>query len=236
MMTLETTVGEMVVERPSRARVFERHRIDYCCGGKMTLSAACARRGLDPQQVLAEIEANDQAVAPDETDWNQSPLPSLVDHLLDTHHVYLREAMERLAFLAEKVARVHGEHHPELQEVHGLFEKFRQEMIDHMAKEEQILFPAIGKLVEGSDAPFPFPIDRPIGVMNSEHEEAGRDLERLRDLTSGYRLPEDACNSYRALFSGLSELEQDTFQHIHKESNILFPRAIALLDRAGSRA
>jgi regulator of cell morphogenesis and NO signaling len=229
-LTPASQVGQLVAERASRAKIFERFGIDYCCGGKISLEAACARKGIDPTVLLAAIEALDAALAdrPAERDWTSAPLPELVDHVLTTHHAYLREAMPRLAFLVAKVARVHGDAHPELAEVLAVYTKFHAEMDAHMAKEEQVLFPLIVGLAEGKPRSFGPPVQAPIAVMEAEHDDAGRDLEAINRLTGGHAVPEGACNSYRAMLDGLRELELDTFRHIHLENNVLFPRALAI--------
>ncbi|HEY9721723.1 MAG TPA: iron-sulfur cluster repair di-iron protein [Oscillatoriaceae cyanobacterium] len=234
-LTADLTVGQMVAERPSRAKVFERHAIDYCCGGKLSLAAICGKKGLDARAILTELAAHDAAHGrTDEQDWSERSLAELARYIVTIHHAFLREAMPRLAALSQKVARVHGPEHPELLEVARVFAKFQLEMDVHMQKEEGVLFPAIAGLEQGNAGHMP--IQFPIRAMESEHDDAGRDLEQLRELTSDYALPPDACNSYRALFDGLQEVEVDTHLHIHLENNVLFPRAIALSEssRLGS--
>lgn len=229
-LTPQATVGQLVAERASRAKVFERFGIDYCCGGKISVAEACGRKGVDPVAVMAALDALDAALGAnvDERDWSTAPLDTLVQHILTTHHAYLNEAMPRLAFLVSKVARVHGDSHPELLEVLSFYNKFHAEMVAHMGKEEAILFPLILGLAKGEDVGFAPPVAAPISVMEAEHDGAGRDLEAINRLTNGYVPPESACNSYRAMLDGLRELEQDTHRHIHLENNVLFPRAIEL--------
>lgn len=233
-LTPQATVGQLVVERPSRAKVFERFGIDYCCGGKMSIADACSRKGIDPIAVIASIEALDAAlgVTSVERDWSTAPLDELVDHIVATHHGYLREAMPRLSFLVSKVARVHGDTHPELAEVATIYAKFYADMDAHMAKEEAILFPLIKSLAAGESTGFGPPVGAPISVMEAEHDIAGRDLEAINELTNGFSVPPEACNSYRAMLDGLREIELDTFRHIHLENNVLFLRAQALTTSA----
>ncbi len=226
-LTLSTAIGRIAADNPASVAVFERHGLDYCCGGKQSLAEACDRQGIVAEAVLAEILeiVNTSSVEPEDAiDWTKQPLPDLVDHLLRTHHAYLHENLERLDVLADKVARVHGENHPELVSVRNVYGKFFAELSQHMRKEEMILFPGILR-IEGEDASFP--IWQPIAVMESEHDQAGQDLAKLRELTGGYQVPEDACTSYRMLMDGLARMESDTITHIHKENNILFPRAMS---------
>lgn len=230
-LTPDVSVGQLVAERPGRAKIFEKYRIDYCCGGKLSVAAICEKKGIDPEALLAEI-ARAELVGdptPEET-WLKRPIPELVAHILETHHAFLKEAMPRLEFLTTKVARVHGDDHPELHEVASVFAKFKADMEQHMGKEENVLFPLMLKIAAGqasaSEGSF---VAHPIRAMESEHDGAGRDLEKIRELTGDFVPPEGACNSYRAMLDGLLEIEADTFVHVHKENNVLFPRVLGSL-------
>lgn len=222
------SVAELLLENPSRAAIFERHRIDYCCGGKKPLSEACARRGADAQAVALELaQCAPSGEEPRCGDWTKRPCADLIAHIVDVHHAFLRRELPRLALLAAKVARVHGDRAPETVEIAAVFDAMRAELEDHMMKEEQVLFPSVAGMEAGRDSPFPT-IGAPISCMEHEHDDAGRALERLRELTRGHEPPADACNSWRVLYHGLRELESDLHQHIHEENNVLFPRAMAL--------
>jgi len=226
------TVGELVAERPARSRVFEELRIDYCCGGNLSLDEACARRGLELEAVHRRLADADAEGAADEgTDWRSVSLADLCGHIVATHHGFLRRELPRLRDLLGKLVRAHGERHPELQDVLSVFEPFADELTAHMAKEEQVLFPLITWIESGDVPPTPF-VFQPIGVMQAEHDDAGRALAEMRRLTGGYSVPADGCNTYRAGMAGLAELEADMHEHVHKENNILFPRAARLVTGA----
>lgn len=228
---LTTTVGQLVAERPGRARVFEQFGIDYCCGGKVPLQEACATGGIEAQAVLRALHQADANPAPtDSADWAHAPLAELITNILETHHAYLRRELPRLTQIAGKVLEVHGTRHPELSEVQAVYDDLRAELQMHMMKEEQVLFPMIQAMEADGvvAAAHCGSVQNPIRVMEHEHDSAGAALLRLRTLTGGYIPPADACNTYRAFLSGLAELEQDLHQHIHKENNILFPRAVEL--------
>jgi regulator of cell morphogenesis and NO signaling len=224
------TVGEMVAERPTRARVFERLGIDYCCGGKQPLETACRQKGLDAALVAEELAAFEQSdQSPAEPGWINSRLTDLIDHILTTHHVYLKRELPRLYEIVDKVVAAHGANHPELADVRHTFAMLKAELDEHMIKEENILFPTIVAMETGRQGPLHCGgIDRPIAVMEHEHDSAGRALATLRQLTHDYRAPDDACNTYRVMLSSLAELEADLHQHISKENNILFPRSMQL--------
>lgn len=231
--TLQTTVGDMVTQRPARSRVFEKLGIDYCCGGKKPLAEACAAKGLDAQTVLSMLLATETAADahPQEQAWSELSLTELADHIERTHHAYLRQELPRLGAMVRKVAAVHGERYPWMLEVDGIFAGFVAELDSHMLKEEQILFPMIRGMEGGTpqQAGDCGPgIENPIRVMEHEHDDAGRALQRMRDLTNGFTPPPDACNTFRAMLDGLAELEIDMHRHVHKENSILFPKALDL--------
>jgi len=227
-MDMNTPVGTLVANDPSLARVFEELRIDYCCHGDASLAVACQQRQLDPEEVLRRLNQSEGA-PPDTRNWAAAPLTELCDHIEQTHHAYLRKELPRLEQLTAKVAEVHGSRHPELNEVQTVFQALQAELVPHMMKEEQILFPAIRQL-EAASQPLSLPfgtVQNPIRMMEHEHDVAGNSLGKLHELTGGYQIPRDACNTYCALLQGLHALELDLHQHIHKENNILFPRAVA---------
>ncbi len=228
------TVGELVAQRISRARVFERFGIDYCCGGKTPLIEACANGDVELNDVLEALrEAEAHSPSDQEKDWSQESMSALVDHILATHHAFLREELPRLVELTEKVVAAHSERHPEVRLVREVCLSLKNELEMHMGKEEEILFPMVKQIDSGriGAAGHCGSVVNPIQVMEQEHDNAGKALARLRDLTNGFVPPEDACVTYRALLDGLAGLEADLHLHIHKENNILFPKAI----RAESR-
>jgi len=226
----QTTVGELVKDRPARSRIFEQLQIDYCCGGKIPLAEACAKKGLDADDVLSRIQQAD-ADADDASlvDADAMGLAELADHIEQTHHAYLREELPRLDFMTRKVAAVHGDHEPRLHAIRETFVAFQEELRNHMMKEEQVLFPMI-RQVEQADGPIKFhcgSLANPIRMMEHEHDNAGNALEQFRELTDGYTPPDWACNTFRAMYDALADLEPNMHQHVHKENNVLFPKALA---------
>jgi regulator of cell morphogenesis and NO signaling len=228
------TVGEIAVRHPHSIRVFERFGIDYCCGGEKPLGVACAEKDLEISAVLDALAAETLAGAVEETDWSRQKLSALCEHIVSRHHAFLRDQLPRLAQLAEKVAGKHAGHHPELRDIRAAFDELNTEITQHLAKEEQVLFPYLDQLeasaaVGGAKPQSCFgSVASPISVMMAEHDGAGRMLEELRRLSNGYNAPADGCASFRAFYDCLHDLEQDLHQHIHLENNILFPRAIEL--------
>lgn len=232
--TFETTIRDIVAEDFRAAAVFQKFAIDFCCGGDRTLTAVCQENGLSAETILADLEracGPDAAEAPRYADWDAA---TLVAHIIEHHHSYVREALPVIKAHTEKVARVHGERHPEMLEVDRLFADVVAEMTSHMFKEEQILFPFIVSLeraaVEGSPSPrAPFgTVGNPIRMMEHEHESAGGALARIRELTNAYTSPEDGCTTFRVCLRELAAFERDLHTHVHLENNVLFPKALRL--------
>lgn len=220
-ITTDTTVGQLAAEHPLATRVFARHGFDYCCGGGRPLGEVCHEKGLDTERVLEEIRTEVETSAVSDERWDQAPLGALIEHILVAYHRALHEELPRLESMARKVLDVHRDKDPErLAELLTVYLGLRAELEQHMAKEEQILFPLIEQ-GRGAMA------DGPISVMRHEHDSAATALRRLRELTNGYEVPPEACNTWRALWHGLAALEESLHEHIHLENNILFPRALA---------
>jgi regulator of cell morphogenesis and NO signaling len=230
-ITSENTVGGLVAERIDRARVFEKFGIDYCCNGNRPLTEACSALTISIDEVISALNDADSATsATDSIDFNSIEPVELIDHILSTHHEYMRQELPRLVSIAQTVADAHADKDSRVLEINSVIREMAEELMEHMAKEEQILFPFIRDLAEKQQVPFaPFgSMANPIKAMESEHDDAGRALERLRVLTNNYTVPEWACRTYEVLMESLQKLEWDLHQHIHKENNILFPKAIAM--------
>jgi regulator of cell morphogenesis and NO signaling len=236
MINSSMTVREVAIQLPQSTRLFEKLKLDYCCGGNRLLKDACTSIGVEVGELMAMLEVVNQSEPQDNgaVDFQKFSLSELIAHILDTHHVFTKQEMARLEVLSKKVIAAHGENHPELHKVGALFDALCADLKPHMFKEEQILFPYILALVQAGSqnrpAPFaPFgTVNNPVRMMVMEHDMAGEILRELRITTSNYSTPADGCISYRTLYDALEALERDLHQHIHLENNILFPRAIEL--------
>jgi regulator of cell morphogenesis and NO signaling len=217
-------VSDLVLADPRRARVFEELGIDYCCGGRTPLADACGALDLDTDDVIALLAEPRDASAED-VDWTAAPIADLVRHIVTTHHAYLRDELEPLRALVAKVARAHGDAHPELHDVQVTFERTADELARHLAEEELVAFPACVAAAAGEAHAA---LAEPLAALVHDHDDLAAGLRTLRTLTNGYTPPADACNSYRAMLDRLATLEGDTHRHVHEENNILFPRALAL--------
>ncbi len=229
-MNIEVTasLGDLVAQDPRRSRILGDLGIDYCCNGHRTLEEAVVAAGLDVGEVAAALDlpADPAGAVRESTGRRPGGNSELAHEIVDTHHAYMWAEMPRIAELLAKVVSVHGDVHPELVEVQEVFTGALSDLEPHMTKEERSVFPAISRLERGGRAAAGGSLAEPIAALRREHEAIGRTLKRLRELTTGYTPPADACASYRALYSALAEMEHDLHVHIHKENNILFPSVL----------
>ena len=232
MITTDMTVRDVANELPQSTRLFEKLKIDYCCGGNQTLAEGCTSAGVDVYAVIQMLAEATQQKSEDVVDFTSASLPQLITHIVDTHHVFTKSEMDRLQLLADKVLAAHGGNHPELVHLDELLTRLCDDLKPHMFKEEHVLFPYIFALAKAADqqgaVPFaPFgTVNNPIRMMMREHDTAGEILRELRKLTFDYKVPADACISYQTLYQALENFEKDLHQHIHLENNILFPKAL----------
>jgi regulator of cell morphogenesis and NO signaling len=226
------SVRDFVLDQPGSAQVFEHFGIDYCCGGSHTLAEACKLANRSIEEVAAALEKCD--AAPPEQDWRTATLTELVQHIVDTHHAFTQAEIARLTGLIAKVVASHGQSHPELSGVQMTFAGLAEELLEHMRKEETMLFPYIAQIEEAARMKRQLPqpmfgtVQNPVAVMIMEHEASGQALEKIRETTKDYAVPSDGCASYQHLYQALPRFAADLHRHIHLENNILFPRVIEL--------
>ena len=228
------TLAQIVNENHKTAYVFEKYHLDFCCKGKRLLQQACDEIKLPVEQVIAELKdlANDSKV---NVDFEKVRLTQLADYIVLTHHDYVKKEMPLIYSYLQKIAAKHGDRHPEMLQVFNAFIELKEDMTEHMEKEEVILFPRIKMIEHHSNENSGAQINRayvesPITMMEQEHENAGDILAQIRKLTSNYALPPDACTTYRLSFAALQAFEMDLHQHIHLENNVLFPKTIRLFN------
>lgn len=231
---LNSTIGEIVAADYRTAKVFESHGIDFCCGGKIALSAICQEKGINPDTLLREIETIKNEHIDRSQNYTSWELPFLVDYIVNTHHAYLKENDDQIASYARKIAGVHGAHHPEVIEIATIFEKIATDMAAHLREEEEVFFPAIKRAyAERKTGNTPSQEDcnvirESLAKLGREHEEIGDAIHTIRHLSKDYALPEDACNTFMITYQKLKEFEDDLHKHVHLENNILFPKASQL--------
>lgn len=224
-----TTIGDIVAADFRTASVFEQFGIDFCCGGRRSVAEACRAAAVEPAALQRALDTLPAHTSGDEdvTGW---PVNRLIDHIVDTHHAYVRSALPTLHRYFAKLVEVHGGRHPELARVASSIQRTGRDLLQHMMKEEHVLFPYIRALAsptEGIRASSPFgTVENPIRMMEREHRDAGDEMRQIRELTSGYTPPPDACTTYRVAFDELERFDRDLQRHVHLENNVLFPRAI----------
>lgn len=229
-----TTIGEIVAADYRTAEIFEKHGIDFCCGGKIPLAEACKATGIELAALTSELESLQHAPVDRSQNYSSWSLAFLADYIINTHHAYLKDNDEQIAAYARKIASVHGERHPEVVRIATLFEKIVTDMVAHLKKEEEVFFPALKRAETARTAGGePAAGDREtihstLITLQREHEEVGDAIHDIRRLANGFRLPADACNTFMLTYRKLEEFEQDLHKHVHLENNILFPKAARL--------
>jgi regulator of cell morphogenesis and NO signaling len=233
-ITGNKTIGEIVAADFRTATVFENHGIDFCCGGKVPLSATCMEKGLDLAAITNELEAVQSEPAERTQNYASWSLSFLADYIINTHHAYLKENDEQIAAYARKIAGVHGAHHPEVIRIATIFEKIATDMVGHLKEEEEVFFPAlkradVAKIASATpDAEDRDTIRGSLLRLHREHEEIGAAVHEIRHLSGEYAIPDDVCNTFMLTYRKLKEFEDDLHKHVHLENNILFPKASEL--------
>jgi regulator of cell morphogenesis and NO signaling len=241
-MSLDTTktVRELAIEMPGATRIFETLKIDYCCGGHVPFAEACEKAGVEVETIACLLEQAHESPLPIDMSksFQDMSLAELSGYIVHKHHTFARDEAERITALLEKVYSAHGANHPELLNIKSAFQILREDLLQHMLKEERVLFPYITRLESAVDTYQPVPqppfgtVRNPIAMMMREHDAAGDLLRQMREWSLNYAVPPDACISYRTLYGALEAYEADLHQHIHLENNILFPSALEIENRA----
>jgi regulator of cell morphogenesis and NO signaling len=232
--TSENMVKDIALSNSTARKIPEDAGLDYCCGGGKSLQEACLHADVPAGQILKRLHENSLDVSSNVAYWTSAPLADLTRYIRERHHRYVREAIPRVQSLLGKVAAKHGQNHPEIVEIRRLFTEVGREMIMHMQKEEQILFPYIDALEQANsthravEPPFFQTVRNPIHAMMREHDAAGDLVKQIRKASSDYAPPADACTSFEALYQDLMEFEADLHDHVRLENNILFPRAVEM--------
>lgn len=222
------TVGEIVTNDIRTSAAFKRVGIDFCCGGKQLFTEACLEKGIDTEQLEKDIlKATEEPFNEFMNFKNWDPV-FLSDYIVNTHHKFVLKNLPDLVFYTQKIANVHGVNHPELIEVANLFSKINDELLQHLKNEEEVLFPAIKEAANTNSSTAKQTIKSEIERMLGEHELAGGAMDHINEITNGYQVPADGCNTFRAAFDLLEKFEDDLHTHVHLENNILYPKALTI--------
>jgi len=222
------TVGEIVANDFRTASIFKESGIDFCCGGKQSINEACHEKGIDQKVLLGKIKALEFSPVIPSQNFKEWELDFLSDYIVNTHHKYVLKTLPELIFYTQKIADVHSDHHPELIEIASIFSQINDELLQHLKNEEEVLFPAIKIALTDPSEKIRETIKSEIERMQGEHDFAGGSMDNINRMTDGYRLPVDACNTYRVTFQLLEQFEDDLHVHVHLENNILYPGALKL--------
>lgn len=222
------TVGEIVANDFRTASIFKNSGIDFCCGGKQSIAYACQQKGINTTEIEKQIlELQVTPLGPSQN-FNEWSLGFLCEYIVNTHHNYVQKTLPELMFYTQKIADVHGDHHPELIEIASIFSQINTELLLHLKNEEEVLFPAIKKAENDQDPNVREVIASEIARMEGEHDFAGGAMDNINVMSKQYLLPDDACNTYRVAFQLLEQFEDDLHVHVHLENNILYPKALKL--------
>lgn len=228
---LTKSLAKIVTDNHKAATVFEKYHLDFCCKGKRTLEQACSEKKLSADEVLSELASVTAVRESEKNNPDTMMSAELIDHIVDTHHTYVKNELPLIFGYLQKVASKHGEKHPELFKIFELFAAVKEELELHIQKEEQILFPRIKEIERLSDENTGIHISSsfiaaPVTIMEHEHDHAGSMMAEIRRLTNNYTPPADACTTYKLSFAALQAFELDLHRHVHLENNILFPKAL----------
>ncbi len=222
-MEKDITIGQIVVKDYRAAAIFREYDIDFCCGGRKYLADVCHEKGIDFTDLVEKI---DELLLKDDSpanDFKDLDIGSLCDYIVRVHHGYILKTLPDLKVYTRKIAGVHGSHHKELEEIAEIFSRTGDELLDHLEKEERLIFPSVKQLLRGDSSGAAALLAKELEKLAEEHESAGSALAYIRKVSNGYFIPEDGCNTWRVAFGMLENFEDDLHMHVHLENNILFP-------------
>lgn len=231
----EQSLASIASENYQLVPILEKYHLDFCCGGKKTLADACNEKGLQVDDIIKELELKGSGNFSGTIHFTDMNAEQLIRHILVYHHYYTRQTMPVIENHLQKIAAKHGDSFPYMKTVLALFSDLKNDMDEHMQKEEIVLFPRIkeieavtaNKLQNKMQRNY---ISNPIAAMEHEHDQAGSLMEQIRILTNDYTAPEQACNTFRLVMHELKAFEEDLHKHVHLENNILFPLAVTMIE------
>ncbi len=221
-------VGEIVTRDFRAAEIFKNVGIDFCCGGNQSLEQACQEKKIDSSLLETELAKLQHTTVNAMHNFNEWSLDFLCDYIVNTHHKTVLNLLPQLTFYTRKIADVHGDNHPELIEIATLFSQINTELLQHLDKEEEVLFPAIKSLLKTKTTESKETVISEITRMTGEHEFAGGAMDRINVLSDNYSVPADGCNTFQVTYKLLEQFEDDLHIHVHLENNILYPKALKL--------
>lgn len=236
-INIDTTLGDFVASYPKSRKVFEKLGFDYCCGGKQDIKSAARDKKVNLKELISALEKsiNETPEKIEEKIWINEPLSDVIDHILSTHHAFMHTELPYISKLMDKVTIAHSEKHGDfLNWLNSYYQNFRDNLEEHLSLEENTLFPYIKELESSKKSKKPKieteKFKKIIDLLSSEHDVTGDALSEMRELTTDYALPLDACKSFEELYEHLQAVEEDLHKHVHLENTILFPRVVVLIN------
>lgn len=236
-INIDTTLGDFVAQYPKARIVFEKFGFDYCCGGKQNIKSAAIEKNVETKKLILELETaiNESNEKKAEKIWINEPLSKVTEHIFSTHHAFLHKELPYIDKLMDKVVLVHGPKHGDfLNRLIVIYKVFKEKLEQHLNDEETLLFPYIKELEESANSKNPDKETKKflkiVNELNAEHDDAGDLLREMRNLTSDYTLPSDACKSFEELYERMQAIEDDLHEHIHLENTVLFPRLVVIIN------
>jgi regulator of cell morphogenesis and NO signaling len=220
------TIGEIVAQDFRAASVFKEAGIDFCCGGKKSINEACLEKGIDKDDLIKRLQNLESVPNISGLNFIEWEPGFLCDYIINTHHKYVLKSLPELIYYTQKIASVHGDRHPELNEVSELILKLNNELLPHLKNEEEVLFPSLKRVLNSGSVEFKTIMISEIARLSNEHEIAGGVMDRIKVITNNYLVPGDGCNTYKVTLKLLEQFEDDLHTHVHLENNILFPKAL----------
>lgn len=220
------TIGEIVTQDFRAAEIFKNAGIDFCCGGNVSLEQTCKDKRLDISDIQQQLHALETTSPDPNYNFKEWELGYLCDYIVNTHHKTVLKLLPQLMVYVKKIATVHGHNHPELADIARLFFKINEELLQHLKKEEDILFPAIKDVLKTNSSESKKIVVSEITRMKGEHEFAGGAMDEINQLSANYNVPVDGCNTYQVTYKLLEQFEDDLHIHVHLENNILYPNAL----------
>ena len=193
------------------------------------VTEACQEKNIDFSRMEKELIKLTILPVNPSVNFKEWDLGFLMDYIINTHHKYVLKTLPELVFYTDKIATVHGTHHTELVEVASLFSEINAELGVHLKREEEVFFPMVREMISNPSDTAKVKLIEEIKGLRGEHDYAGGAVDNINQITKGYIVPEDGCNTYRVAFKLLEQFEDDLHVHVHLENNILFPKVKALL-------
>ena len=231
----ENTVAEIVSKKLGSDHVFSKYKIDFCCGGGMTLEAACKENKVEFETLKQEIEAINTKIG-GEQNLNDLDISSLIEQAKEEYHNYFVKTLPQIMPFAAKVAEVHAGHNPEVVEINTLTKGIEIVVTEMIENSQFNLYPAIEEILNLNNISNEISTKQleilKNAIRNNETAKKliGDTLKEITTLSSHFLAPEDACNSFKFLYEKLHEFAHQLHKYMHFEKNVFIPKVLKLIE------